>query len=64
MGLFINTLPVRIRVGGEGAEESVRRMHVQLANCCVMSTPRWRWRSDAAGARSGAVVHGVVELPA
>jgi non-ribosomal peptide synthetase component F len=31
MGLFINTLPVRIRVGGEGVEESVRRAHMQLA---------------------------------
>ena len=31
MGLFINTLPVRIRIGEEGAEESVRRTHEQLA---------------------------------
>ncbi|MGH7459189.1 MAG: condensation domain-containing protein, partial [Longimicrobiaceae bacterium] len=30
-GLFINTLPVRIRVGEAGAAESVRRVHVQLA---------------------------------
>jgi len=30
MGLFINTLPVRVRVGEEGAEVSVRRMHEQL----------------------------------
>ncbi|HKX29837.1 MAG TPA: amino acid adenylation domain-containing protein [Blastocatellia bacterium] len=30
MGVFINTLPVRVRVGEEGAEESVRRMHRQL----------------------------------
>jgi non-ribosomal peptide synthetase component F len=32
MGLFINTLPVRIRVRGEGAEASVRRAHMQLAD--------------------------------
>src|SRR5262249_46329521 len=31
MGLFINTLPVRIRVGGEGAEETVRKTHGMLA---------------------------------
>src|ERR1700730_5049032 len=31
MGLFINTLPVRIRVGGEGVEASVRQTHGQLA---------------------------------
>jgi amino acid adenylation domain-containing protein len=31
MGLFLNTLPVRVRVGGEGAEVAVREMHRQLA---------------------------------
>ena len=31
MGLFMNTLPVRIRVGEEGAEQSVREAHRQLA---------------------------------
>ena len=31
MGLFINTLPVRMRVGEQGAEESVRGAHRQLA---------------------------------
>jgi amino acid adenylation domain-containing protein/non-ribosomal peptide synthase protein (TIGR01720 family) len=31
MGLFINTLPVRIRVGEAGVEESVRSTHEQLA---------------------------------
>jgi non-ribosomal peptide synthetase component F len=30
--LFINTLPVRIRVGEEGVEGSVRRMHGMLAD--------------------------------
>ena len=31
MGLFMNTLPVRMRVGEQGAEESVRGAHRQLA---------------------------------
>ena len=31
LGLFINTLPVRIRVGETGVEESVRSTHAQLA---------------------------------
>ena len=31
MGLFINTLPVRVRVAATGAEESVRQAHAQLA---------------------------------
>src|SRR5207248_8209191 len=31
MGPFINTLPVRMEVGEEGAEASGRRMHVQLS---------------------------------
>ena len=31
MGLFINTLPVRMEIGEEGAEASIRRMHGVLA---------------------------------
>ena len=32
LGLFINTLPVRIRVGQEGVEASARAVHTQLAD--------------------------------
>jgi non-ribosomal peptide synthetase component F len=32
MGVFINTLPVRIRIGGESAEGSVRRLHRLLGD--------------------------------
>ena len=32
MGLFINTLPVRIEIGEEGVEASVRRTHILLAD--------------------------------
>ena len=32
MGLFINTLPVRIHIGEEGVEASVKRTHVLLAD--------------------------------
>jgi amino acid adenylation domain-containing protein len=32
MGLFINTLPVRIRAGDEGVEASVRRVHSLLSD--------------------------------
>ena len=32
MGLFINTLPLRVRVGMEGVEASIRHMHTGLAD--------------------------------
>jgi len=32
LGMFINTLPVRLEIGIEGAEEAVRRTHVRLAD--------------------------------
>ena len=53
LGMFINTLPVRIRVGRakRGGAACARRMPVADANCCGTSTPRWRWRSAAAGWR-------------
>jgi amino acid adenylation domain-containing protein len=35
MGPFINTLPVRIHIGAEGAEVSVRSVHAQLADLTV-----------------------------
>jgi amino acid adenylation domain-containing protein len=35
MGPFINTLPVRIHIGAEGAEVSVRSVHAQLAGLTV-----------------------------
>ena len=49
MGLFINTLPVRIRIGEEGAEAACGRCTGSWRNCWSMSMPRWRWRSGAAG---------------
>ncbi|WP_374090326.1 non-ribosomal peptide synthase/polyketide synthase [Methylomicrobium lacus] len=32
LGMFINTLPVRLEIGTEGIEAAVRRTHVQLAD--------------------------------
>ena len=51
MGLFINTLPVRIRVGEEGVESSVRHTHMLLAELLrhEHGLIRRRWRSGAAG---------------
>jgi len=44
----MNTLPVRIRIGEEGAEASVRRIHLQLAELMRHEHARWRWLSVAA----------------
>ena len=42
LGIFVNTLPVRVRVGEQGAEESIRGVHRQLGElmrhgACVAS---------------------------
>ena len=60
MGLFINTLPVRIRVADEGAEASVRRTHRMLADLmrrtadlphtvCPTTADAWQAAQAAAG---------------
>ena len=52
MGLFINTLPVRIGVGEAGVEASGAARRTRCwRSCCGTSTPRWRWRSAAAAWR-------------
>ena len=52
LGLFINTLPVRIRVGeaGSGGERAADAQRC-WRSCCGTSMPRWRWRSAAARCR-------------
>ena len=52
MGLFINTLPVRMRIGEQGAEASCAGdARVSWRSCCGTSMLRWRRRSGAAGCR-------------
>ena len=65
MGLFINTLPIRIGIGEEGVEASVRRTHTLLGELAetrtrIAGTGAEMQRSSSADA----VVLGVVELPA
>ena len=50
LGLFINTLPVRIRVGEEGVEQSVRETHAQLAQ---LLAPRARLAGAGAALQRG-----------
>ena len=64
LGLFINTLPVRIRVGEEGVEQSVRETHAQLAQ--LLRHEHALARSGAArkrGGRPGAALQCASELP-
>ena len=51
MGLFINTLPVRIQIGEEGWRRACDARTCCWRNCCGTSMPRWRWRSAAARCR-------------
>ena len=41
LGLFINTLPVRIQVGDVGVQESIRKTHTLLANLLRHDMLRW-----------------------
>ncbi|MFG3590989.1 condensation domain-containing protein [Bradyrhizobium sp. RDI18] len=65
MGLFINTLPLRLDLDGTGVEASVRTARpagrAAGARACA---PRWRWR-NALQRRcgAGAAVQRAVELP-
>ena len=52
MGLFINTLPVRIADGrGRSGGERAARRTGGWRSCCGMNMHRWRWRRGAAGWR-------------
>ena len=58
LGLFINTLPVRLRLGEIGVEQSIGRRISFLQNFCTMSMPLSLWRNAAAGAGAGPPVYG------
>ena len=64
MGLFINTLPVRISVGEEGVESSVRHTHALLADLMrhEHASLALAQRCSAVPAPSAAVL-GTAELP-
>jgi hypothetical protein len=40
LGMFINTLPVRISLGDDPLDRAVLTTHARLASCCTMSTRR------------------------
>ena len=42
-GLFINTLPLRMRMSGKGVAEAVREMQNELADLPSMNTLHWPW---------------------
>ncbi len=49
LGMFINTLPVRIKMGAQGVDQSLRKTHEALSACCITSMPALALRSAAAG---------------
>ncbi|QPB24376.1 condensation domain-containing protein [Rhizobium sp. 007] len=64
LGLFINTLPVRLDLDGTGVEASVRTTHARLSELLAHEhAPRWRWRKLCGGGGAGAAVQRAVELP-
>ena len=51
LGMFINTLPLRVDVGEQSVRAGVQATHERLTALLAMSMLRWRWRSVAAGSR-------------